>query len=355
MEEKKEDAEQLANVNRNGEKAFGMLLQDKGYFMIPSNVPEYTMYYQMENNLVNVIQVIGDHEGFYLDITQINHVKESIRKLFQEKGYENIHILSLIFGSHVEKIKPVMEQDDFCWFIDTSLQRLVLYENQVVDFYGLKNTIEEWVLHGMGHKEMNEEMEYSPVKKSFRAYPYVTITITVLNVLIFLICTFTGDLLYNVGALNAQEVFQNRQFYRIISCMFLHADVHHLFSNMVMYYFLGEIVEKNLGHLKYFVMYFLSGVGGGLLSMGFSMFMGSNVDSVGASGAIFGVVGALLWLALTRRGELEHITLGKVLFLIIYSLYSGFTGTHIDNAAHIGGLITGFLCTLGMRSVNNEG
>ena len=354
MEANSEDIAKGLDIYNNRRKELGMFLQSMGYLMIPFNVVEYTIYFRMENNLVNVVQVIADHEGLYLENGQLEHVKESIRKLFQEKGYTNIHILSLVLSSDREKVKPIMEWDNFCWLIDTSAQCLVLYENQVVDFYGIRAAIEEWIAQGMTMCQGEEHIEVTKPRKPLSAYPYVTISITILNVLVFLICTFTGDLLYNVGALNAQEVFQNKQFYRIISCMFLHADVHHLFSNMVMYYFLGEIVEKNLGHIKYFTMYFLSGIGGGLLSMGFSMLMGSNVDSVGASGAIFGVVGALLWLALTRRGELEHITLGKVLFLIIYSLYSGFTGTHIDNAAHIGGLIAGFLCTLAMRSVKNE-
>ncbi|MDD2972336.1 MAG: rhomboid family intramembrane serine protease [Lachnospiraceae bacterium] len=331
-----------------------MFLQENGYQMIPSNVMEYTIYFQWGNNLTNVLLLITDHEGLYLEREQYDHVKASVIRLFEEKGIQNIHVLSLIISSDLEKVKKITEHDTFCWILEPVERRLMIYENQVEDFYGMKHILEECL--SIDYVNQNEETGASPItyKKDIRQYPYITIGITAINILIFLICTFSGDLLYNVGALNVAGVLRDRQFYRVISCMFLHADVHHLFSNMVMYYFLGEIVEKNMGHIKYFTLYFLSGIGGSILSMVFSIMVGSNVDSVGASGAIFGVIGALLWLALTHRGDLEHITLGKVLFLIIYSLYSGFTGTHIDNAAHIGGLITGFLCTFGMGSVKNE-
>lgn len=343
-------------LNMEMKQELNLLFLNKGYYMIPSNLSEYTIYFQLGNNMIHVIHVVTDHSKLNLSREQYSHVKDTIYRLFEDKGYHNIHILSLIITGDMEKAKEITAEDTFCWIVDPVSRRLVVYENQVIDFYGIRGQIEELLAKESIVKEYQEQgMDIlEQKKKPIGNYPMITIGITILNVIIFLICTFTGELLYNGGALNAVQVIRNNEFYRMITSMFLHADIHHLCSNMVIFYFLGEIVEKNLGHVKYMILYFLSGLGGAVLSMSYSMMMHSNVDSVGASGAIFGVIGALLWLALVRKDNLEHITLGKVLFLIMYSLYSGFTGTHIDNAAHIGGLITGFLFTFGTRGVRNE-
>ncbi len=336
-------------------------LQSQGYNVIPSNLPEFTIYYQNENNYVNVIHLVEDREDLYLEKDQFRHVKDTIYKLFKSKGYYNVHILSIIISTDMEKVKRITNEDTFCWMIEPIEKKLIIYENQVSDFYGAKTKIEDCLLRNYkeyveleGNTEVINENSKKFIDKGLidlKKRSYITIGITVINILMFLICTFTGDLLYNIGALNVIRVFYNGEFYRIITSMFLHADVNHLFSNMVIFYFFGDIVEKSIGHIKYLFLYFIAGIGGGLLSMEYSSFLGNYVDSVGASGAIFGIIGALLWLVISHKGRLGDITLGKILFLIIYSLYSGFTATNIDNAAHIGGLIVGFLFTLIVRRI----
>ena len=124
--------------------------------------------------------------------------------------------------------------------------------------------------------------------------------------------------------------------------MFLHMDVGHLFSNMIVLYYVGEIVEQRLGHIFYALLYFCSGIAGGVLSMGYELLSGNYISSVGASGAVFGVEGALLLLVILHHGRMQSMTLGRVAFVIAFSLYSGFTSTDINNAAHIGGLLMGF-------------
>ncbi len=336
---------------------FDSFLQSQGFYVIPSNLPEFTIYFQMENSFINVIHLVEDKEDLYLENNLFNHVKETIYQLFQAKGYHNIHILSIILSADIEKVKRIAKEDKFCWMIEPKEKKLVIYENQVSDFYGLKSKIENWLVAGYKEDIESDEVREVNNKKLFsfladlKTRSYFTIGITFLNILVFLICTFTGDTLYNIGALNVIKVFYAGEIYRVITSMFLHADVNHLFSNMVIFYFFGDIVEKSIGHFKYIFLYFIAGVGGALLSMQYSTYLGKYANSVGASGAIFGIIGALLWLVMIHKGKLGDVTLGKMLFLIIYSLYSGFTATNIDNAAHIGGLLSGFLFTLVVRSV----
>lgn len=173
--------------------------------------------------------------------------------------------------------------------------------------------------------------------------PIVSAVLVAANVIVFLICTFTGNLLYNKGRLDPTSVLINREYGRIIWYMFLHSGINHIFNNMVILFFLGAMIEKEIGHIRYMVLYFLSGIGAGMLSLVYKTITFDFSGTIGASGAVFGLDGALLALILFSGRKMANVTPTRVLLMIVYSLYSGFTGGNIDNAAHIGGLLTGFL------------
>lgn len=176
-----------------------------------------------------------------------------------------------------------------------------------------------------------------------KALPIVSVTLVVINVMIFIICTFTGDLLYNMGELGVQGVLLRKEYGRIVSAMFLHSDFNHIFNNMVILFFLGAMIEKEIGHVRYLLIYFLSGIGGNLLSLAYKVVTLEYACSIGASGAVFGLDGVLLALVFFSGKHMQNVTPLRVLLMISYSLYSGFTGQNIDNAAHVGGLVIGFL------------
>lgn len=124
--------------------------------------------------------------------------------------------------------------------------------------------------------------------------------------------------------------------------MFLHVNISHIFNNMLILFFLGGMIEKEIGHIRFVILYFLSGLSGSLLSLYVKVWNGDMSGSVGASGAIFGLDGVLLSMVLFRGKEMENVSLPRVLLMILLSLYSGYTGGNIDNAAHVGGLLAGF-------------
>ena len=176
-----------------------------------------------------------------------------------------------------------------------------------------------------------------------RDIPIVSAVLVAVNIIVFLICTFTGNMLYNRGRLDSVDVLVNGQYGRMIWYMFLHSGINHIFNNMVILFFLGSMIEKEIGHIRYGVLYFLSGIGAGILSLVYKTMTFDFSGTIGASGAVFGLDGALLALILFSGRKMANITPTRVILMIAYSLYSGFTGGNIDNAAHIGGLLTGFL------------
>ena len=336
------------------------LFYDNGYYKIASNLPEYTFYYRKENQGITVLFVIDYRQGLYISEDQYTHLKHKIAGFMNERGAEAVHILTLILSSDTEKAKKLCIRDSFCWMIDTGSRRLIIHENQVSDFYGWKGMLEEFLACPPQGEDMQEyggmpqsgtadgKSEGKNAGRKFwsrertAGTSWVTIGLVAVNVILFLICTFTGELLYNIGAVSVREVLEDGSYYRILSSMFLHWDINHLFSNMIVLYYIGEIVEKKTGHLSYALIYFLSGIVGNVFSMGYELLSGQYYSSVGASGAVFGVEGALFLLLIIHRGKMEHMTVGRMAFSIAFSLYCGFTAASVNNAAHIGGVLMGF-------------
>lgn len=177
-----------------------------------------------------------------------------------------------------------------------------------------------------------------------------TIGIAVANIIVFLLLSFGGrmeDGMYMLehGAMYVPFVVEYREYYRLFTCMFLHFGFSHLMNNMLTLVVIGWNVEMFVGKIRFLVIYFLSGLGGNLLSMAVDIWKQDYSVSAGASGAIFGLTGAMLCLAILNHGRAGNITKQGMIVMIFISLYTGFTSGGVDNFAHIGGLLTGCLVT----------
>lgn len=130
---------------------------------------------------------------------------------------------------------------------------------------------------------------------------------------------------------------------RLISSAFLHGGIIHLLFNMYALFIIGTQVENYIGKWKFIAIYLLSAISGNLLSCIFS-----NSVSVGASGAIFGLLGALLYFGYHYRLYLGSVLKNQIIPLILLNLVLGFVMSGVDNAAHIGGLIGGYLSMMAL-------
>lgn len=177
----------------------------------------------------------------------------------------------------------------------------------------------------------------------WKELPFISGLLVAVNVIVFVICMLTGNTLYRLGQLDVIDVLIRGEYGRILWAMFLHVDMTHIVNNMLILFFMGAMIEKEVGHIGYAVLYFLSCIGGNILSL-FVKYMNSDVSgSVGASGAVFGLDGVLLAMVLMSGRRMPNVTPIRVVAMICLSLYSGFSAANIDNAAHVGGLIVGFL------------
>lgn len=177
----------------------------------------------------------------------------------------------------------------------------------------------------------------------WKELPVVSILLVAVNVLVYIACMLTGNSLFTSGKLDVAGVLGRGEYGRIVLAMFLHAGISHIFNNMLILFFMGAMIEKEVGHVCYAVLYFLSGIGGNLLSLSVKVMNSDSSASVGASGAIFGLDGVLLAMVLMSGRRMPNVTTGRVIAMIFLSLYNGFSAENIDNAAHVGGLLVGFL------------
>lgn len=175
-----------------------------------------------------------------------------------------------------------------------------------------------------------------------------TTVLIIANAAVFFIMLLIGDtedtyFMMNHGAMYEPAIVEGKEYYRIFTSMFLHFGITHLLNNMVMLGALGWNLELETGKVKFLIIYFGSGITGNLLSLFINMSTGENVVSAGASGAVFGLMGALFYVVIANRGRIGRLSGRGMIFMILLSLYFGLTSSGVNNEAHIGGLICGFI------------
>lgn len=190
--------------------------------------------------------------------------------------------------------------------------------------------------------------------------PKATIVLIGINVLFFLYVFLAGSFsdsrfMLQAGVLYAPAVWEDHEFYRLITAMFLHFGLEHLFFNMLLLYFMGNLLEKTFGSLQFLFIYMFSGLVGNAASLLYYSIGNMNVLSAGASGAVFGLVGVVAYMVFVNRGYFQGISSRQIILMIVFSFYNGFTGGGVNNTAHVAGLLTGVLCGVVFYRERNHG
>ncbi len=345
-----------------------------GYQRINSNTAGIYLFYQFENMELTVVSVIRTMAGTDLGKEQYNHILEQIKNNFRKKPLPNrIRLLSLILTTEVARVKHlcIENREDQHWIVDLNANRLIIYETGSNEFNHIRDQLEEVLSEEERQRIVDREFmyegsnsdaqhishseRYTRVQPRYKLFTLINTSIIIINIIAFLILHYTplfggeGRML-GKGALSWYYVITEKEYYRVLTSMFMHSDFEHLFNNMLVLLFVGDNLERAAGKMKYLFLYFGTGILAGITSISYNMWkengqylIGNSTFSIGASGAIFGVVGAMLYIVAINRGRLEDISTRQMVLFVIFSLYGGIVNTQIDMAAHVGGFLAGIL------------
>ena len=176
----------------------------------------------------------------------------------------------------------------------------------------------------------------------------VTVALILINVLVFIAVELTGTSqnawhVLDYGAAYTPYIVQNGEVYRLFTSMFLHFGIEHLVNNMLVLFVLGSRLEQVIGKLRFLFIYLAGGMAGNIFSLILELRNQDFSVSAGASGAVFAVMGAMIYVVIRNKGWLGDLSMRQILVMAVFSLYFGFTSSGVDNAAHIGGMIAGFV------------
>lgn len=310
------------------------------------------IFYQVKDEgiyIVSLFEYDNNKEGLPDDLIEVyNNRLSRVKWNFINSGYRNINVLHVILSEDISLAKRFIKDSDTYWIVNTSTNQLVIFENQKPEFLNMKESIER-VLSLNDHKYVKEPKENQVSKLITSVSPIVvTCLILLVNTVVFIIMDWSFDWkIYNAfieqGGISYDAIVKDHQYYRFLTHMFIHADMDHLFGNMMVLFFIGTIVEKKLGRLRYVILYFIGGLVAAITSLGYNGIDEGSTLSIGASGAIFAVVGAMVAIVIFNKREFEEIGIQRLLFFVVITIINGLNSQGIDNAAHVGGLLAGLV------------
>lgn len=275
-----------------------------------------------------------------------------IERQIMIKYQKKVEHLLLILGQKEPDVEERREAESYkdIWFLNIKSGKLYIYEYQKAKYCNLENSLEVFTQQFLQSKVEADKRELH------RMLTPVNTLLVLINVIVFAVLCFLGDttnadFMVAHGAMNWTDVVEKGQYYRLFTSMFLHFGADHLLQNMMILLVIGWRLEKITGKLSYLIIYIGAGLTGAVTSIVFTLGSNPNTVSAGASGAIFGVMGGLLCCILAdviqkKRHRVEEIGLTGMIFMVCSALSYGFFSTGVDNAAHIGGLVGGFILTM---------
>lgn len=350
-------------LNENDEivmKLIHYFITKQGYNPVLLHGAKDEVWLEKSDGDYKIVRIVSNYihndEQFEMDIYRTTQILKRIkRKMFSFKMNALSIFINLGDNVHIkEKMINNIECVDIKSFNDISKYESVIsafpniLEIENDDEKGLALFLK--LTEDINHKNMEENKKVEEIFS--KKMPIVTYILLAINIIVFLIIGFIGkelweldpQVLYKYGALvNNSQMTSNIDYLRIITSVFLHGGLLHLVFNMYALYVIGPQLESFFGKIKYIIIYLGSAICGNLLSM---LFLADNHVSVGASGAIFGLLGALLYFGYHYRVYLSGVIRSQIIPLIAVNLFIGFMMSGINNIAHIGGLIGGILISM---------
>lgn len=338
-------------------KLLHFFITEKGYSPIVLHGAKNEIWLENLENDYQIVRIVSNYihnnEQLNFDVFRTKQIMKKIKKktlsfkmntlsLFINLG-DNVNIEPYIHYPNIDNVK--IEKID-----DLNKYDFIMKEFPTItadtDFKEKGMDLFVKITNDIAKKNEEESMKAEDIFKKKK--PIVTIFLIALCIITFLAMYILGSGSYDTYTLikfgaNYGPLVKIGEYYRLITSSFVHIGLLHLIFNMYALYIIGMQLESFLGKTKFLIVYLFSALTGSLMSIIFS----SSI-SAGASGAIFGLFGSLLYFGYHYRVYLGSVIKSQIIPLIAFNLIVGFMLSGVDNAAHIGGLLGGFLMTMAL-------
>ena len=304
--------------------------------------------------------------NYYIFLIDANKEYKGIYNFLLQKnvsGKDNV-VVGVFFGEQTEELSAFTQVDfdaeapiaDVRWIADTKDKTIKTHPNTPTRVQGTEEAVrlglnanEDGSLEASSFREIYSSREKENIKSK---KVYLTYIIIAINAVMLLVTGFfpTTEKLLACGALCGENVSEG-EVYRLVTHVFLHSGLLHFAANSIGLYILGTRAEMFFGRVKYVLYYLFTGILAGATSLAFSA---PGTVSVGASGAICGIMGALFVFSLVKRVTVRGLDSFALALYVAVSLASGFLTEHVDNFAHFGGFISGAVIELIVRKVRDK-
>ena len=314
------------------------------------------VWLENKNNEYSIIRIVTrkiiNKEQYDYDILKTKHIAKQLkRKLIDfSMNVLSIYLDKNFYTNKIDNFDEkyisilIKDEDDFInnEYINKAYKQVIdkfTYKEEGFELISkLTKEIEEKNI-----KEGQEREKYMRNNK-----PIITYILIFINIVMFVLMYMLGNGSENTNTLidfGANYILLTKagEYYRLITSGFLHIGVIHLLLNMYSLYIVGSQVEYFYGKVKYIIIYLFSLIMGSLFTVALSSV---NTVSAGASGAIFGLLGSILYFGIKYRGYIGNSLVNQIVPVVVLNLIIGFTTPGIGNAAHIGGLIGGYLISM---------
>lgn len=324
--------------------------QARHFQQIPTDLPQVAMFATFQKSSLYLINIITLSDGYSFDHERYDYYKEKTKKQFEHIEADNIIMLNTVIMGNPEALIEIVNESpnleehfiDVHWIIDSRKRELIIPSRQMKSVLGLEKPIIALL--------NNEKQSYYDIR-SINKREYLTISILLLNIVIWVFLEFQGgsedlSVLLRYGAINVKRIQSTGEYWRFFTAMFLHIGFMHLVYNTFSLYIFGSRLEKYLSRMQFLYIYFGSGLIASLTSFYGSMLLGSNIIAAGASGAVYGLIGCILLISKAATKTIEGLNSTLIFIIFIMGIvYSG-VSTNVDAFAHIGGFVGGLLLML---------
>lgn len=327
----------------------------KGYIKIPTNQTQAQVVLKITSKGIRYLCLIDDTEN-WLRPGAVSRLLDSTRRYIQENERFSQYAaetegLAVIITNDPEHTRSFLQEDDAYWLIHQPTRRLMIFEDQPGDFGDARSCVEEYL------NQNALRLALRPMKELFSP---VNIGLIVINILVFVIMEILGStedgfFMHEHGAMAVYDILYTKEYYRLFTSAFLHFGTAHLLYNMISLLYLGKPLEHALGSIRYLVFYLICAVGANVVSLGWYNYQHDIYSiSAGASGAICGVAGGVAYVMLRNRKENRSFNFLRWAIFVALVAGQGIGDPSINNAAHIGGMVIGFLLGMLMYSLKRR-